>query len=914
MRPLKLTMSAFGPFAGTQTIDFASLGDASFFLVHGKTGAGKTTIFDAICYALYNETSGGERSGEQMRSDFADPATRTGVILDFAVGGERYRVERVPRQERPAKRGAKMVTDPGGATLWRRGADLPDDREGEPVEIGHLKVTGEVERILGFSADRFRKVIVLPQGRFRDLLAADSKARQEILEQLFEAGLYGGFEQFLKDRSRGIGGRIDTLVTKAGELLDSQGMADDAALGAAAAGAREALDRAGALLAGIRAEAATKERALRVGEELARLHEEARKGAALAIEAEEETLPAESAARAAAEALEAETAREPERVAVDAEIVRLEQITEQAGQLVSARAALEGSRAAAATAVKRGEEAEQAAAQATEKVEAARRAGAEKLQVEARLEAAQGKTEQLRQTSRSHEELLSVRRRIAEAEERIKELGRREAETGRRLAEARTAAESLQARSRAGRAGLLATELAEGEPCPVCGSTSHPRPAPAAGEIPDDNAVDAAWTRVEAIDRQRSETGNALAAARTGFLDAGEWLDRLMLELGDLAEDEPEIVLERLEVSQAETSQLTSRAKELSRLARSLPDAEAEGERAAAAVAEARSAAEEARGEEQRRQGEVSAIERRIPGEFLAPESIRAALAEARGGRERLIASFLAARTRDAASKEALAAARAKMETARERREAAERAVAGRPAPDLGPLRDDHAAAVAALEAAVAVEAGRSAEAKRLDAATERLNTLRREETALREEAGPVALLAERASGGNPLKVSFQRYVLGVFLDEVLEAASRRLSAMSRGRYTLYRSRETGDKRMAGGLDLVVSDTMTGEDRPSSTLSGGEGFLAALALALGLAEVVQNLSGGIRLDAVFIDEGFGSLDPEALDAALDTLMTLREHGRLVGVISHVPELRERIDCRLEVTQGNRGSSVRLIVP
>ena len=174
-----------------------------------------------------------------------------------------------------------------------------------------------------------------------------------------------------------------------------------------------------------------------------------------------------------------------------------------------------------------------------------------------------------------------------------------------------------------------------------------------------------------------------------------------------------------------------------------------------------------------------------------------------------------------------------------------------------------------------------------------------------------IALLSDTASGRT---MTFQRYVLGVFLDEVLVAATRRLLEMSRGRYRLHAAAGTADGRRVGGLDIEVFDEFTGLDRPASTLSGGEGFLASLALALGLAEVVQSFSGGIRLDTVFIDEGFGSLDPEALDAAIETLLGLREHGRLVGVISHVPELRERIDCRLEVRPTQRGSTVTLVVP
>jgi exonuclease SbcC len=200
---------------------------------------------------------------------------------------------------------------------------------------------------------------------------------------------------------------------------------------------------------------------------------------------------------------------------------------------------------------------------------------------------------------------------------------------------------------------------------------------------------------------------------------------------------------------------------------------------------------------------------------------------------------------------------------------------------------------------------------KTLGESLRRIEELGADYEALEKDYSVIALLSDTASGRG---MTFQRYVLGVFLDEVLVAATRRLLEMSRGRYRLHAATGTADGRRVGGLDVEVFDEFTGLDRPASTLSGGEGFLASLALALGLAEVVQSFSGGIRLDTVFIDEGFGSLDPEALDAAIETLLGLREHGRLVGVISHVPELRERIDCRLEVQPTPRGSTVTLVVP
>ncbi len=255
----------------------------------------------------------------------------------------------------------------------------------------------------------------------------------------------------------------------------------------------------------------------------------------------------------------------------------------------------------------------------------------------------------------------------------------------------------------------------------------------------------------------------------------------------------------------------------------------------------------------------------------------------------------------------------ASIETA-ERLRLATAAAAGVTAPHLDALI---AAAETAAETARVQRTSAAGLAADADAATrflDSLETLAGEAQSLDERYAVLGRLADVANGANPRHLSFQRYVLGAFLDDVLVAASQRLHVMTKGRYRLERTERRFGGRAAAGLNLEVYDAWTGATRPVSTLSGGETFMAALSLALGLAEVVQAHAGGIRLETVFVDEGFGSLDDESLDLAVDTLMSLHEGGRLVGIISHVSELRERVDARLEVTAGKRGSSARFVVP
>jgi len=251
---------------------------------------------------------------------------------------------------------------------------------------------------------------------------------------------------------------------------------------------------------------------------------------------------------------------------------------------------------------------------------------------------------------------------------------------------------------------------------------------------------------------------------------------------------------------------------------------------------------------------------------------------------------------------------------ANDRRQRAEAAAQGLAAPDLDTLKSAVHAAAGALEAVVRQQADLARAAAMLRQCRTKLDELAAQGRDIEARFAVLGRLSEVANGSNPRRMTFQRFVLATLLDEVLEAATHRLLRMSRGRYALMRVREALDQRSAGGLDLEVFDHDTGSARPANTLSGGEGFLASLSLALGLADVVQSRAGGIQLDTLFVDEGFGTLDPESLDFAIRTLLDLQQAGRLVGIISHVSELRERIDVRLEIRPGTAGSRVQMRLP
>lgn len=920
MRPISLTMEAFGPFAATQTIDFSALGDATFLLIHGPTGAGKTSILDAMCVALYGQTTGSERTAEQMRSQFAEPDRATSLTFEFAIGADTYRVERRPRQPRPAARASgKMVDAQPTATLWRTTGRTHDGGPGDVLATGVQAVTQHVEGLLGFSVEQFRQVVMLPQGRFRELLSAKSTERQQILEELFGAQLYGAFEDFLKGKKKG-----------AAELLRETGIAMEETLRSQDVETAEELEALLEAAAGARDAAAGAERTARSNKEAAeKAHAEGAAaanliGAALkardaCVEAERGVVEAQDALREASGALQEERLRDPQREATRATMDRLRDLADKVEELGELTERLRAAR------VHR-DEAEEALASA---VEGAGTAAAVLAELADRRSAAAEAASRLAAEGpalRLEEARLRDLQALRALDEQIDQAGEREigARTAHKNADddLRRALDELDAMERewrVGQASVLAATLVEGAPCPVCGSTEHPAPAHAAAAVVPTEEIDGTRARVDGLRAATSAAGERLSGARTAVESLRERRAEMAAVLGDdhpaaTASDLVSTIREQ-EGRVAERRELVGTLASAAALPPDHGEREAQARASADAAAEATRRAEDAlaaaKEEVSACEGSLRTRERDVPEEFRAPGALATALAEAEDRMSRLQEAVDRAAGAERAAMSALDKARALHEREARCAEEAEGLMAGVEPPDLPALERAASAARDAWEAALTESKGAGDRHDALTKTLSRVGELHDRFAALESEYSVIALLSDTASGRS---TAFQRWVLGVFLDEVLVAATRRLLEMSRGRYRLHQAAGPLDGRRVGGLDVEVFDEFTGHDRPASTLSGGEGFLASLALALGLAEVVQNFSGGIRLDTVFIDEGFGTLDPEALDAAIQTLLDLREHGRLVGVISHVPELRERIDCRLEVRPTPRGSTATLVVP
>lgn len=915
MRPIRLEMSAFGPFAGRQVLDFRELGENnSFFLIHGPTGSGKTSIIDAICFALYAVTSGDERTGSQMRSQFADDGTPTEVVFDFLIGEESYRVRRRPQQDRAAKRGAGVVTDAVEATLWRRTTCTDDSQEGVPLATKAGQVTTEIERLVGFSADQFRQVVVLPQGRFRELLSADSSSREKILEQLFATSRYRDIEEDLKREKRRLENDLSATRIQCGEVLRGASCEDEDELASRREGVLAQVGRARELLEAAGVVEALADSSLKAGHEAAALLAAARDAEAAVAPAEDAAAAVSTEVATAAAALEAESARESERKGADAEVARLREVAKDAAGLGHARADAE----LAAGKVEAAAERLVAAAgrAATAEADAATAAGVavEVVHLGGELESAGHAVERFESVAKSLEALA---RAEAEVAGRVITRDAASSASARALAARERAADlhaSVTSSWRAGRAAVLARSLEPGAPCPVCGATDHPEPATNAVGLPSDeelSAADAAFAKAEKLSADAASLLARAEAALDGARDTHAVLTR---SLGTDAARGTDTVLEELAAMRSRRDELAAALDAAVRAEAGAVQAQDAIEPARVEVEAARSAAGEAAGDLAGAKAVLARCEADVPAEYRDADTLASALAAAEARAEGLLLELKAAVGRDSRAKVASAAAGATLEAMRKAAEVARVRAGGITAPDLAGLAAAAKEADDARDKALKDHADLARDLAVLDSARDRLDRIAWQTTLLRKDHSLVASVADAASGDNPLRLSLQRYVLGVFLGEVLAAASTRLEVMSRNRYRLHAATAgSGDKRRAAGLDLEVFDEYTGDDRPVATLSGGEGFLASLALALGLAEVVESFAGGIHLDTVFVDEGFGTLDPESLDVAIDALMELRGRNRLVGIISHVRELADVIDCRLEVSPTDRGSVARFVV-
>ena len=996
MRLHHLEITGFGPFADTTRIDFDPLSEAGLFLLSGPTGAGKSSVLDAICFALYGDVPGDRSTAKRLRSDHAGDDVVPRVVLEATLAGRRFRIDRSPSWTRPKKRGTGTTTEQARVVISERRPTADGSDAWHPLstrldETGHL-----VTRLVGMTLPQFCQVALLPQGRFQAFLRARSEERHALLQQVFQTGRFDRVERWLRDRrvelrrtSEAHRASVADLVSRVREVAD-----DDAPLdwstdpdvlrpwiaertSAAAVASAEQAERvqvasaaelaateasaAGIELAGRRAAYAAARRAWAELEAATEEHDarldrvaRARRAAAvrplhdLAVNALADVRTLDDQARAAREALAAtlETSTletttlddqeiaEHRRVATRtlADVARVRPLQRQTVDLERELTRLASSREETDAQLRRvdarAEELPVQLAALEPSLAAAREAVATTATLTAELEALRSRTRAARSAEALAAQLVAAEQALAEA-------------TESRLLARETLVE-IRERRLDGMAAEIAGKLAVGACCPVCGSADHPSLASPAPGAPDDAAerearreVDDLEVVVEAhaqqvrgletqratalaeaggsaeqllhmeddvmgrLDRARAEAAiaetlaarrdaldaerQALAGRREGLLATLATLDTdaavLTSRLHDLRDQVAAVVPE-----DSDLDSLTSFHQRVEQLAGRCLDLAADLARARATADSTRAAADEvasdmgfessaAAAEAWLSDADLASLQQQVErherevvrvGELLEdPELVRSTEAEA---------------------------------------------------PDLERLAQEQHLAKEAAAQARHVDMVLRDRSHRLRGLDDQIDAALGAWAPVRADLDLVTDLAALVEGKHPdnrLQMRLSAYVLGHRLGQVVEAANLRLSTMSDQRYSLVHTGRRGAGERRGGLSLLVRDDWTGDDRDPATLSGGETFVVSLALALGLADVITEEAGGTDLDTLFVDEGFGSLDAETLEDVMDTLDSLRDGGRVVGVVSHVPELQTRIPAQLRVHRGRHGSHTSL---
>ncbi|MGW7510824.1 AAA family ATPase [Streptomyces massasporeus] len=993
MRLHRLTLTAFGPFGGTQTVDFDDLSTAGLFLLHGPTGAGKTSVLDAVCYALYGSVPGARQGGGQgtaLRSDHAASATRTEVTLDLTVAGRRLEVTRQPPWERPKKRGTGTTLDK--AQTWLREYDAPAGTW-KDLSRSHQEIGEEITQLLGMSREQFCQVVLLPQGDFARFLRADAEARGKLLGRLFDTRRFADVEKRLAERRRTTETQVrdgdaelladaHRMQQAAGDAMELPELAPgepglaEAVLNAAAVArstAREQLTVAACTLTAAESAQATAGRTLDDVRELARLQRRF-------AQARERAARLEEGAEAYREAQALmERARKAEAVAPALDLRETSEAEHRRAAAAEARArallpdsfADAGAAGLAAAARRAAEElggldsarrAERRLAELLDEragLDRQERADADLLhEAEAWLDGWEETRTALQNRVDTAQQAAALAEQLAErrepAQQRLRAARMRDQlaqDTDRAVDRVRTAQDDtlrakqhwldLKEQRLNGIAAELAAHLTDGAPCAVCGATEHPDPARKVAGHVDREAEEHALTAYQRADEQRAEHERRLAVVR-------EALAAATAEAGDSPTEQ--LAREAAELEER-YAQARGAAAELHAAQERLRQAGQEHERRLAARQETAVRTASRVGHRERLDRERASLEAELDRARGSLDSVAARAAQLERRTALLtdaadtarVAEDTAQRLKDADARLADAAFRAGFETpqaaasalldnaahrelqrrldAWQHEDAAVRAVlaeadtaaaAREPQADLESAQQAADAAARRLRDAASAHDAAGRRCAELDRLSARATASVRRLAPLREEYDRVARMAGLAAGtsaDNERRMRLESYVLAARLEQVAAAATVRLRRMSSGRYTLVHSDDrTGRGR--SGLGLHVVDAWTGRERDTATLSGGETFFASLALALGLADVVTDEAGGVRLDTLFIDEGFGSLDDQTLDEVLDVLDSLRERDRSVGIVSHVADLRRRIHAQLEVVKGRSGSTLR----
>ena len=920
MRPLKLTISAFGPYAGRTVLNLDAFGTNGLYLITGDTGAGKTTIFDAITYALYGAASGDSREPSMFRSKYAGPETPTEVELTFSYGGKEYTVRRNPEYERPKARG-------DGVTMQKAEAELryPDGR----VVTKQREVDSAIRDIMGISRDQFMQIAMIAQGDFLRLLLASTEDRKAIFRQIFKTQLFQTLQERLKRETGDLRGQWEAASRSLAQYIGGIRVGDADVLSIEVRKARDGelpLEDTLSLLETLIRQDTEREEKLsgekdRIEKTLAQINEnlgrlQARQNAEMAVRNNKELLKdAEAALEQRNAALKEQQKKAPEKEAataeklkLEAELPRYDALEQLAGEIAGTRESLNKAETAFARKTEQQKAGREVLAGLKEELRSLSHAG-ENLQIllarKEKAESRKTKLDELEKEVKSH----------TGEKERFEKLQGEYLGASKKSREAATRYEEMNRAFLDEQAGILAGTLEEGKPCPVCGALAHPCPAVKSEHAPTEEQLKKAGQDRETAAELARRMSEACAAAKAKIETSEETIRWQLREVElDCGLSEAEALLrEALTAVKQEIAELgeatQTERKSIHRkteLEQQIPQKESALQQLQTELGEI----------DRNRSGLQAELQTKTERMAIDRKTLRF---DGRAGAERRIRELGAM----------IAQMKADLEAAESAcRESSDRVLSLRSA--IGELETQLREK---LELDGETEARRkdecTARRQEIEAAIRQIGARRSaNETALKnigETAGELQALEKRytwvralsnTANGNITgkeKIMLETYIQMTFFDRIIARANTRFMVMSGGQYELKRRKEAENNRSQTGLDLDVIDHFNGTERSVKTLSGGESFKASLSLALGLSDEIQSSAGGVKLDTMFVDEGFGSLDEESLNQAMRALAGLAEGNRVVGIISNVGELKERIDRQIVVTKDRSGGSRAVIV-
>ncbi len=911
MRPTKLTMSAFGPYADKAVLDLSLLGKSGLYLITGDTGAGKTTIFDAITFALFGEASGDVRETSTFRSKYAKPETQTFVELVFEYGGKEYKVNRSPEYMRKSKRGDGETKESASAELF-----LPDGR----IVSKTKAVTSEIETLLGINRKQFSQIAMIAQGDFRKLLDAKTDERIKIFRQIFKTSPYSELQSVIKEDSK-ITYRLledskksiqqyvnqvkcaetDTLslelaLAQSGQMLTENEIklieeiieADSKALDSVNESFKEAesaLTKLSSVIDLYNNQLALKEDYKKTKAEIEKTE----------LELKEST-----------EKLKAQENKKPEREGISKGINALELLLPSYDELEKALADLEKTTAEREAKAKRKAELEIKAKNASSKYEKSKKrlaelkdAGERTAKLESELEKYASKLSSVEELDRlldaynkSNNRLTAEQKSLTAALEKQRELA--------------DYYNNVNSAFLAEQAGILAKQLAEGSPCPVCGSPSHPKPAALSQNAPTENDVKAAKLRADEANEKAKAVSNSASGMLSDVKAKKAEIENNAKKLFDSFSFDSlpsAIAGARSELSdkRAETKALLENEKKKSEekalLEKSLAELEETNKKLENDMSEikAKLASLDSLTEEKKSYAEKLKAQLRFPSKAEAQKEISAKRAEL----EKMEKALEEAKKLSESNRNTLADLKGKQKGIEKSLENA----------DELDINEINAKKEKSELLKAELDKNRTELISRIDNNSELLERVKSSSKSLIEIEARYSWLSSLSNtlNGNisgKERIQLETYVQMMYFDRIIERANKRLLAMTSSQYELLRRKEAGQNKSQTGLELDVLDHYNSTTRSVSSLSGGESFKASLALALGLSDEIQCSAGGIRLDTMFIDEGFGSLDDESLQMALKVLVGMTGENRLVGIISHVENLKDKIDKQIIVKKRN----------